>query len=149
MRSRRFPIIGSCRPWPVAAGRNGTRARAHAISGFTPISSTLQDDWTVVTAVIGLTVRALRTYGRNYEGMGQANSDCGRQGCGMPAVNQAPGSVLRGPLALLVILSSSATNGFGDYDVKVRSSVKPICEHCKVDPTEGCRAHHLFAEPQA
>ena len=31
-----------------------------------------------------------------------------------------------------VILSSSATNGFGGSRVKVRSSVKPICEHCKV-----------------
>lgn len=36
----------------------------------------------------------------------------------------------------LVILPSSATNGFGG-DVKVRSSVKPICEHCKIIRRKG------------
>lgn len=36
-----------------------------------------------------------------------------------------------------VILLSSATNGCGDRIVKVRSSVKPICEHCKVIRRKG------------
>jgi len=32
----------------------------------------------------------------------------------------------------LVRLPSSARNGRRGVDVKVRSSVKPMCEHCKV-----------------
>lgn len=31
----------------------------------------------------------------------------------------------------------SATNDGGDVEVKVRSSVKPICEHCKVIRRKG------------
>jgi large subunit ribosomal protein L36 len=37
----------------------------------------------------------------------------------------------------LVILPSSARNGLGRSKVKVRSSVKPICEHCKVVRRKG------------